>query len=95
MSTNSKTGKQAKGTCIVMKGLEQRPKVRAEVSGVQALVDWSHQGDGFPGGSATKRSTYSAGDLGSIPGLGRFPGEGNGFSILAWRIPWTVWSMGS
>ena len=81
MSTNSKTGKQAKGTCIVMKGLEQRPKVRAEVSGVQALVDWSHQGDGFPGGSATKRSTYSAGDLGSIPGLERSPGGGNGNSL--------------
>ena len=30
-------------------------------------------------------------DPGSIPGLGRCPGEGNGFhsSILAWRIPWT------
>ena len=25
-----------------------------------------------------------------IPGLGRSPGEGNGYSsILAWRIPWT------
>ena len=27
-------------------------------------------------------------DLGSIPGLGRFPGEGNG-STLALKIPWT------
>ena len=29
-------------------------------------------------------------DLGSIPGLGRFPGEGMAIhsSILAWRIPW-------
>ena len=25
-----------------------------------------------------KASAYNAGDLGSIPGLGRFPGEGNG-----------------
>ena len=33
---------------------------------------------GFPGGSDGKASVYSAGDLGSIPGLGRFPGEGNG-----------------
>ena len=32
----------------------------------------------FPGGSDGKVSVYSAGDLGSIPGLGRFPGEGNG-----------------
>ena len=33
---------------------------------------------GFPGGSEVKASTCSAGDLGSIPGSGRFPGEGNG-----------------
>ena len=32
----------------------------------------------FPGGSAGKASTYNAGDLGSIPGSGRSPGEGNG-----------------
>ena len=33
---------------------------------------------GFPGGSDGKESAYNAGDLDSIPGLGRFPGEGNG-----------------
>ena len=33
---------------------------------------------GFPGGSAGKESARSAGELGSIPGLGRSPGEGNG-----------------
>ena len=32
----------------------------------------------FPGGSDGKVSVYNAGDLGSIPGSGRFPGEGNG-----------------
>jgi len=32
--------------------------------------------DGFPCGSAGKESALSAGDLGSIPGLGRSPGEG-------------------
>ena len=32
----------------------------------------------FPGSSLGKESACSAGDLGSIPGLGRFPGEGNG-----------------
>ena len=31
----------------------------------------------FPGGSDGK-ACYNVGDLGSIPGLGRFPGEGNG-----------------
>ena len=32
----------------------------------------------FPGGSDGKASVYNAGDPGSIPGLGRYPGEGNG-----------------
>ena len=32
----------------------------------------------FPGGSEVKASACNAGDLGSIPGSGRFPGEGNG-----------------
>ena len=53
-------------------------------------------------GSAGKECTCNEGDLGSIPGLGRSPGEGNGnpLHILAWRIPCTEepggpWSMGS
>ena len=33
---------------------------------------------GFPGGSEVKAAACNAGDLGSIPGLGRSPGEGNG-----------------
>ena len=32
----------------------------------------------FPGGSADKESACNVGDLGSIPGLGRFPVEGHG-----------------
>ena len=36
---------------------------------------------GFPGGSADEESAYSVGDLGSISGLGRSPGEGNGNSL--------------
>ena len=32
----------------------------------------------FPGGSDGKESACSAGDVGSIPGSGRSPGEGNG-----------------
>ena len=35
----------------------------------------------FPGGSDDKESTYYVGDLGSIPGLGRFPGGGHGKSL--------------
>ena len=33
---------------------------------------------GFPGGSEVKVSASNVGDPGSIPGLGRSPGEGNG-----------------
>ena len=36
---------------------------------------------GLPCGSDSKASVYNAGDLGSIPGSGRFPGEGNGFPL--------------
>ena len=34
---------------------------------------------GFPGGSDSKGSACNSGDLGSIPGLGRSPGEGKGY----------------
>ena len=33
---------------------------------------------GFPGGSAVKNLSANTGDMGSIPGSGRSPGEGNG-----------------
>ena len=36
---------------------------------------------GFPCGSAGKESTCNAGDLGSIPGLGRSSGEGKGYPL--------------
>ena len=36
---------------------------------------------GFPGGSAGKESTCNVGDLSSIPGLGRAPGEGNSYPL--------------
>ena len=35
--------------------------------------------EGFSGGSDGKESVCNAGDPGSIPGLGRSPGEGNGY----------------
>ena len=56
----------------------------------------------FPGGSVVKNLPANAGDLSSIPGLGRSLGEGMAThsSILAWRTPWTeepgrLQSMGS
>ena len=47
---------------------------------------------GFPCDSAGKESARNAGDLGSIPGLGRSPEKGKAThsSILAWRIPWAT-----
>jgi len=58
---------------------------------------------GFPGSSGRKESACNAGDLGSIPGSGRSPGERNSYllqyssekamaphsSTLIWKIPWT------
>ena len=36
---------------------------------------------GFPCGSAGRESACNVGDLGSIPELGRFPGEGKGYPL--------------
>ena len=45
---------------------------------------------GFPNGSDSKASAHNTGDLGSIPGSGKSPGEGMAphSSTLAWKIPW-------
>ena len=45
---------------------------------------------GFSCGSVVKNPVANVGKAGSIPGSGRYAGEGNGnlLSILAWRIPW-------
>ena len=37
--------------------------------------------EGFPGGSVGKEYSCNAGDLGLIPGLGRYPGEGKGYPL--------------
>ena len=44
------------------------------------LVSGKHK-MGFPCGSAGKESACNAGDLGSIPVLGRSPGEGKGYPL--------------
>ena len=44
---------------------------KAKCTNLQIILD-------FPGGSDGKASVYNAGDPGSIPALGRSPGEGNG-----------------
>ena len=52
----------------------------------------------FPDGSDGKASVYNEGDLGSIPGSGRIPGEENGnplqYSCLENpmdRVAWCPW----
>ena len=47
---------------------------------------------GFPGGSDSTESAFSAGDSGSIPGWEDplVMGMATHSSILVWRIPWTV-----
>ena len=42
---------------------------------------------GLPCGSAGKESTCSTGDLDSIPGLGRYPGEGKGYPLQYFGLP--------
>ena len=44
-------------------------------------VTWHLRCVGFSDGSAGKESTCDAGDLASIPGLGRSPGEGKGYPL--------------
>ena len=43
------------------------------------LSDFHFHLAGFPSGLVGKESACNAGDLGSIPGLGRSPGEGKGY----------------
>ena len=47
----------------------------------QAGEDIYHIILGFPGSSAGKEAACNARDLGSIPGLGRSPGEGKGYPL--------------
>ena len=49
---------------------QQRPRLGLPTFTIHPLLG--------PGGSEGKASVYNVGDLGSIPGSGRFPGEGNG-----------------
>ena len=51
---------------------------------------------GFPGDTVVKNPPANAGDAGSIPGLGRSPGEENGNSLQysCLEIPWTQESDG-
>ena len=76
------------------KGSEKEEFMRWDRIGGKGKESVLAIGSGFPGGSVVKNPHANAGDtgdMGSIPGLGRTPGAGNGnpLSILVWEIPWT------
>ena len=64
------------------RSIEQNRKPRDKST--RLWIPW-----GFPGGSEVKASTCNAGDLGSIPGSGRSPGEGNG-NPLQYSGRWVI-----
>ena len=51
-----------------------------DIDSDNACYGWRHQCS-FPGSSAGKESAYNVGDPGSIPGLGRSPGEWIGYQL--------------
>ena len=53
---------------------------KKKVSKMKEIIKTRVGIEGFPCSSVGKGSTCNAGDLGSIPGLRRSPGEGNGNS---------------
>ena len=52
--------------------------LRFETCSCLSLVAAGPHARGFPGSSVRKETACKAGDLGSIPGAGRYSGEGNG-----------------
>ena len=62
-------------TCICMSEfLCYPPETITAQYGITTILPYR----GLPGGSGVKNLPAKAGDMGSIPGLGRSPGEGNG-----------------
>ena len=57
------------------------PLVAARLPVFTMIAGCQHSKLSFPCGSAGEESACNAGDLGSIPGLGRFPGEGKGYPL--------------
>ena len=67
------------GTEPELEGTEEATGVNRTVGGVGHQREPAMLLLGLPGGSDGKEFACSAGDPGLIPGLGRPPGEGNGF----------------
>ena len=87
-------GASAHGPSIPLPGVLQA--TLSTCSGVTWNNDSLYHFLGFPGGLDGKESACSAGDLGSIPGSGRSPGEGNSnplqYSCLENPMDGGVWS---
>ena len=73
------------------RGLGRPTVISAGTMTEETETDYDLSKQDFPGGSDGKASVYNVRDLGSIPGLGRLPGEGKAthYSTLALKIPWT------
>ena len=70
---------EGKGYPLQYSGLEDSvDSIVHEIAELDATERLSLFFKGFPGGSDGKASVYNAGDPGSIPGLGRSSGKGNG-----------------
>ena len=65
--------------------MKRQPTEREKIFAIIYLIM------GFPAGSDGEESACNAGDPGSIPGLGRCPGEENDnpLQYSYWEIPWT------
>ena len=68
-----RTVKFPRRLCGIMNSVPENIQLSKELVGLY---------ESFPGSSAGKESTCSSGDPGSIPGSGRYPGEGIGYPIL-------------
>ena len=72
-SIRSQSQTQLSTVCVVLQS--ENPAMEGQNFSFLFDLDWC---DRFPGGSDGKATSCNAGDLGSILGSGRSPGEGNG-----------------
>ena len=59
---------------------KERHRLRKQIYG------YPREQEGFPYGSGGKESACNGGDQSSIPGLGRFPGQGNGNPLQCMKV---------
>ena len=75
-----------KGTSLIAQLVKNLPAIQETLVQFLGLENSLEKGEaihflGFPGGSDGKESTRNVGDLGSITGLGRSPGEEKGYPL--------------